>query len=120
MTKENKDLIYPILMTAKVEVDMMGTEAGDVLDRYRELAVALCRHTKTDVDSRMTAYDTELKEFVMSEDTAKPFMTKEIIGEFMHGVLDMCQNYKNPKKVLRFINTAYEILEINEPKYATY
>lgn len=44
MSKENTSFMYPILMTAKVHVDMMGEEADEVLKQYESLATALCKH----------------------------------------------------------------------------
>ena len=38
----------------------------------------------------------------------------------MHQVFEMCATLDNPKEILEYVNTAYEILEINEPKYASY
>lgn len=120
MTTGKTSFMYPILMTAKVHVDMMGADADDVLKQYESLAIALCKHKGLDVKTEIDEYNRELKEFINSEETAKPIVPKDCIGEFMHQVFDMCKVLKNPKKVLRYIKTAYEILEINEPKYASY
>lgn len=120
MSKENTSFMYPILMTAKVHVDMMGAEANEVLNQYESLATALCKHKGLDVKAEIDEYNRELKEFIDSDETAKPIVPKDCIGEFMHQVFDMCKTLKKPNKVLRYIKTAYEILEINEPKYASY
>lgn len=120
MTKEKTSFIYPILITSMFEIDMMGNEANDVLNKYRALAVALCNHANVDVKSEMAEFDREIKEFKKSDTPAKANVPKEVIGEFMHQVLDMCKTMRNQKKILKYINTAYEILEINEPKYALY
>ncbi len=120
MTTGKTSFMYPILMTAKVHVDMMGTDADDVLKQYESLATALCKYKGLDVKAEMGEYNRELKEFIESDETAKPIVPKDCIGEFMHQVFDMCKALKKPNKVLRYIKTAYEILEINEPKYASY
>lgn len=120
MTTGKTSFMYPILMTAKVHVDMMGAESDDVLKQYESLATALCKYKGLDVKAEMDEYNRELKEFIDSDDTAKPIVPKECIGEFMHQVFDMCRALKKTNKALRFIKIAYEILEINEPKYATY
>jgi len=44
MTTGKTSFMYPILMTAKVHVDMMGADANDVLNQYESLASALCKH----------------------------------------------------------------------------
>ncbi len=120
MTTGKTGFMYPILMTAKVHVDRMGAEANDVLNQYESLAAALCKYKGLNVKAEIDEYNRELKEFIDSDETAKPIVPKECIGEFMHQVFDMCKALKKPSKVLRYIKTAYEILEINEPKYATY
>lgn len=120
MSKENTSFMYPILMTAKVHVDMMGEEADEVLKQYESLATALCKHKGLDVKAEMNEYNRELKEFIDSDNTAKLIVPKDCIGEFMHQVLEMCATLDNPKGILEYVNTAYEILEINEPKYASY
>lgn len=120
MTVGKTSFMYPILMTAKVHVDMMGADADDVLKQYESLATALCKYKGLDVKDEMDEYNRELKEFIDSDETAKPIVPKECIDEFMHQVFDMCKALKKSNKVLKYIKTAYEILEINEPKYATY
>ena len=120
MTTGKTSFMYPILMTAKVHVDMMGTESDEVLKQYESLATALCKHEGLDEKAEMDEYNRELKELIDSDETARPLVPKDCIGEFMHQVFDMCETINNPKEILGYIKTAYEILEINEPKYAAY
>lgn len=79
MTKENTSFMYPILMTAKVHVDMMGAEANDVLNQYESLATALCKHKGLDVKAEIDEYNRELKEFIGSDETVKPIVPKDCI-----------------------------------------
>lgn len=79
MTTGKTNFMYPILMTAKVHVDMMGTDADDVLKQYESLAIALCKHKGLDVKAEMDEYNRELKEFINSEETAKPIVPKDTV-----------------------------------------
>lgn len=118
MTKEKTDFLQPILLTAKSEVDLLGTESNEFLNRLRNLAVALCGFHQVDTDSEMENYDRELNEFIASGKSNKERVDKKSVGKMMREVLKLCETIKDKKKVIAYINTAYAILEINEFQYA--